>query len=451
MKISKYNCLYNIDNEVYGINLISGGIIKLEKSNLIDLLNNEIPIKNSNIEKDEVEFLKKGRFLIEDNINELSLLKFRYRNCNYNDNSEFLLTIIPTYNCNFNCSYCYQRQLEKIGYEYDTSIISTELLNSIEAYIVELTRNKRKFHIEWFGGEPLLAENIIIDFNYRIKEICNRNDCRYTSSIITNGYLLTEELAKRLKNSGIVGALITIDGSEKVHNKRRFLKDGRGSYDIILNNIINASKYLKINIRINIDEDNAEHIIELFYNLNETNINKKNVEVIIVPTATIGSCSNYLKNEYLNKKILEIFSVISKLGFSTQKNTITRNTNCAAKKNNFFVIDLNGKIYKCPTLAGHPNISDGIFDLKESQIKLNYNGILWNVWEPFDDENCIECKYLPICFGKCIYDDMFKQYNDYKIKNFPKIKEKTVCKKYTDEIIKFYIKKSLLNKEINNG
>lgn len=445
MKLSKYNCIYNINQNSYAINLLSGGIVKIDKEKIKNLLQNDGIFDEKILDEDEIDFLKKGRFILEDEIDELTLLKIRYRKSKEIENNELKLSIIPSYSCNFDCSYCYQRQLEKKGYKYNNGKMSDELLNSVEQYLNKVVSVKKKLHIEWFGGEPLLFNDLIIDFNYKIKDICEENGCEFYSSIVSNGYLLTLDNTKRLYNSGVRGALITVDGPEKIHNKRRYLKDGSGSFDKIINNIINASKYLDINVRINMDTQNYNEVEAMLKYLSETNINKKNIQIIFTTTTfddDLGKDMKMLNLEELKKAILDITNTSKKLGFKCELKNLCKPNVCVARKANSYVLDLDGNVYKCPSLAGHPSIADGKFNIETSQIELSYNGLLWSEWEPFDDAKCTECKYLPMCFGGCTYEKMI---NKYKFSNQTKDlkRYKYACNKYMEEIINVYIRNNI--------
>lgn len=206
-----------------------------------------------------MDTLIQGRFLVDNDINEKNTLKLRYMNYKY-DNKLLKICLIPTYNCNLSCSYCYQKQLDDVGFDYGNENISKKMLDSLEDYLRGATINRKKLHIEWFGGEPLLVSDLLINFNYKMKKICEANDCFYSSSLVTNGYLLNKKLAKRIYKSGTQGALITVDGPKDIHNNRRCLKNGEGTYEKIIKNIIEISDFFKINIRTNIDKENIDHI-----------------------------------------------------------------------------------------------------------------------------------------------------------------------------------------------
>lgn len=64
------------------------------------------------------------------------------------------------------------------------------------------------------GGEPLIRKDID-------KIVERLHEDGVTVNLITNGWLLTENIAKRLKNSGISALAISIDGTEEMHDSIR--------------------------------------------------------------------------------------------------------------------------------------------------------------------------------------------------------------------------------------
>lgn len=107
MKLSNYNFFYNTDdNLVIAYNSRTNALAKIEKENYDFLQNSKDGILHFEDKKIE-EDLKKGGFILEDNINELELLKLTRLQGQYNSSS-LGLTLAPTLGCNFNCVYCYE-------------------------------------------------------------------------------------------------------------------------------------------------------------------------------------------------------------------------------------------------------------------------------------------------------------------------------------------------------
>ena len=64
----------------------------------------------------------------------------------------------------------------------------------------------------------------------------NANESNLEICFVTNGYTL-EEYIPVLKSGKIREIQVTLDGTETIHNKRRFLKSGAGTFDKIVRGI----------------------------------------------------------------------------------------------------------------------------------------------------------------------------------------------------------------------
>lgn len=125
-----------------------------------------------------------------------------------NPESAGLQTIIfaITGRCPLNCSHCYES--DYLSGEHD---LSTDDLSLIIRKICETGIR----HIQFSGGEPLSR----FDDMLRLMDFCG-ND--YDLWINTSGYGLTFEKAKRMKEKGMTGAIISLDHwDEMKHNSFR--------------------------------------------------------------------------------------------------------------------------------------------------------------------------------------------------------------------------------------
>ena len=84
------------------------------------------------------------------------------------------------------------------------------------------------YAVIFHGGEPLmLRKTFFVEMCSHITEAVKNVKLRF--SVQTNGVLLDEEWLELLKKHSI-GLGISLDGPERIHNKNRIYKDGRGSY-----------------------------------------------------------------------------------------------------------------------------------------------------------------------------------------------------------------------------
>lgn len=286
MKASNYNFFYEKDDEYLAYNSRSNALAVITKSDFEKY--DEYVKFGKQIEDEElVRSLKEGFFLIDDNVDELKILRFEMYRDRMDENT-LTLTIAPTSNCNFRCIYCYEK--ESIRNKSMTKEIEDAIVNFIE----QLKDDISSLSIAWYGGEPLMRFDIIERLSKKIIRLCKENDIKYFSSIVTNGYLLNEEMAKKIKDCNISKIQITIDGPQEIHDKRRILANGDGTFEKILNNIIKYKRILPpIDLRINVDKTNVDQIKELYNILKDNDL----LEIINPYLGHVKSSNGCYKDE----------------------------------------------------------------------------------------------------------------------------------------------------------
>ncbi len=126
-------------------------------------------------------------------------------------NAPAALVISPTMRCNLDCTGCYSG---KIQHPEDLPI------EEIERLVTEAEGMGTNI-IVFTGGEPLCRPDIL--------DVCERHpDVAF--QVYTNGTLVTERLADRLKDLGNVALAISVDGNEEDTDLRR----GKGTWVKIL-------------------------------------------------------------------------------------------------------------------------------------------------------------------------------------------------------------------------
>ena len=254
MKQSQYNILHKMSSPSYCIayNSFSNSLALLneeEYETICEIESNAEISLNQEFEKK----LREGNFIVDDNENELELVRERLLRARYSSNS-LGLTIAPTMDCNFACTYCYEKGHRNRG-RLD-EITQSNIVKLVE----DTSPTIRRLEVTWYGGEPLLCIDIVDSLSRAFKRICEKVNIDLNMSIITNGYLLTKDVAAHLQELGISFCQITVDGSKEQHNKRRIHIEGCDTYDTILDNACNASDYFQISIRVNTDKNNLDAI-----------------------------------------------------------------------------------------------------------------------------------------------------------------------------------------------
>jgi uncharacterized protein len=400
MKPSRYNFVFPLENDIYLLyNGLSGGFAKVDSSTL-SLLESDQNSSDPQISF-ILENLKRGKFIVPDDFDELSYLKVLTNAARFKTNS-LGVTIAPTLQCNFACSYCY---------EPDAHVtMNEETITSMKKFFESQINSIDGLAITWFGGEPLLTLDIIRNISQFILNL--KKDIHYEAGIITNGYLLNQEAAKHLDEMQIMSVQITLDGPPPIHDKRRPLKNGKQTFSRILTNILDTIDMLKISLRVNVDEMNVDYVPEVLDILKAQGLAKK-VKVYFAPVLDINSrcadvsasCMSY---EVYSQHEIELYKKALEKGFNLMKYPIPLRGSCGAVSINSLLIDPYGDFHKCWNTVGVKNEKVGTLG---EPLQLDSLLVQWLSWDPFEKEKCRACKFLPLCMGGCPYLSRTREIN----------------------------------------
>jgi uncharacterized protein len=290
--------LASIDDKAYAVyeNIVNGSSNDLDESD------------------ETVKKLIAGRFIVPEELDEVNYLKVLHYHQRFHLPIKGL-TIAPTLNCNFDCVYCYEGEKQALT-------MTNEIMDALLKYIDTFLISARRFSVGWYGGEPLLCLDKIEYLTQGIFEICRNKEVMYSSGIITNGYLFTKAVAKQLGNLNVRFAQVTLDGPEKIHDARRPLRSGRGTYSAIVKNIIEASEvFPRISIRVNVDRNNIKTIPAMLLDLHNMGLHlRQNVLIHFAPVAAATlACQDVapycLNAQAFSKVELELYQKGLELGF----------------------------------------------------------------------------------------------------------------------------------------
>lgn len=205
----------------------------------------------------DLDYLKDRWFLVPEGTNEkelVSLVRWVLSTRQKKQGHITGYTIFTTTDCNARCFYCFELGRSRIPMSEETAYKTAK-------YICDHCGGEN-VNISWFGGEPL--------FNSKaIDIICDelrKAGVEFRASATTNGYLLDEKtVEKAVKSWNLKRVQITLDGTEKVYNKiKAYIYKDTNPYQIVMDNIghlLNAD--VTVQIRLNMDLNNAENLLEL--------------------------------------------------------------------------------------------------------------------------------------------------------------------------------------------
>ena len=123
-----------------------------------------------------------------------------------------VILLETTQSCNLNCRYCSAYSMRGMESGEDLTLDEEK---SLLRHISSLYSDSRPPLLLFTGGEPLMRDDI-----YELVEYAGQEGL--LTGLATNGTLVTEEAARKLKDTGVYRVAIDLDGAEeKVHNSLR--------------------------------------------------------------------------------------------------------------------------------------------------------------------------------------------------------------------------------------
>ena len=162
-----------------------------------------------------------------------------------------------TRQCNLSCIHCYANASnQRSAEEMDTA--------SGKAFIRDLAEFGVPV-ILFSGGEPLLRDDL-----FEMASLAREQGIRIALS--TNGTLITEEIADRIRNVGFAEVGISLDGIEPTNDRFR---GNRGAYQAAIKGIRNCvAQGLRVSLRLTITRFNYEEIPAIFQLVEEEGVDR---------------------------------------------------------------------------------------------------------------------------------------------------------------------------------
>lgn len=397
-KLSYYNYFFEDDEKIHAYNSLSNSLALLTVQEYEQL--NAFKKDNAPLSEDFAEELQKGMFLLPSDFDEKEFIKERNRRIQ--GRSDFVsLTIAPTLDCNFRCIYCYEKGQRK------SSFMSESTEKDICNYVESRKNEIRYLGVTWYGGEPLLATETIKRLSEYFIRICRENRISYSAGIVTNGYCIDETTVSLFKDALISHCQITLDGDEETHDRRRILRDGTGTFKTIIDNIIRYGNSIpNLVIRVNVDKGNTDALTGLQERFRKAGIT--DIRVLPSPVRNTWNCFEekrcFSSAEYQDFELSSIGKGNDSLAMKAIPSI--KGNHCTADLNNSFVVGPDGSLYKCWCDIGVEGQSVG--NISSPYDITDPTGLL--DFDPYSDEECSQCKLLPVCLGGCFHDRLHSYY-----------------------------------------
>jgi uncharacterized protein len=414
LKPSRYNHFVEIENgKRLAFNALTCGLAEMDPESYRHYDRVATSGGANDTPEELLKNLKLGGFVIPEDMDELDAIRAAHYQTRFGNNG-FGLTIIPTYNCNFACDYCYERRDLHALPSKDGAVMPPDVYRRLVKLCETEIKDKCGFGVTWYGGEPLLARDTIENLTSEFLRICEERHCDYHAGMITNGYLLTPETLELMARWRISFVQVTVDGPSSVHDTRRPLTSGGPTYEKIMANLahVTENSSIRIGLRVNIDKRNAASIPDLLCDLKKRGLHRQSNlhlhfgQVSAYTAACRNIAAHCMVSTEFSEFMVEAFKTAVNLGFHIATYPQRQISSCGAVSPRSLVVEPNGNLQTCWNTVGNEETIIGA--LSDNGIHYNNNLTRWLAWSPFVDQ-CNECNVFPLCMRGCPYQHLYKK------------------------------------------
>jgi len=174
---------------------------------------------------DEIEVLKEAGQLFTEDVYKDAIIDFKKRKTVVK-----ALCLHIAHDCNLACKYCFAEEGE---YHGDRSLMSYEVGKKALDFLIANSGNRVNLEVDFFGGEPLMNFQVVKDLVAYGRSQEEKHNKKFRFTLTTNGMLLNEEVME-FANQEMANVVLSVDGRKEVHDFMRPTRNGKGSYDLII-------------------------------------------------------------------------------------------------------------------------------------------------------------------------------------------------------------------------
>lgn len=314
--------------------------------------------------------------------------------------------------CNLKCTYCYYLETKDLYTQERNYKLTDDLL---EKFIIQYMESQTMAPVmfTWHGGEPLLRDISFYKKALMLQKKYGRGR-PVDNTLQTNGTLLTDDWCRFFKdNNFLIG--ISIDGSQRFHDKYRMMNNGAPTFDRVMRGIQLLKKHgVEYNIMGVVNNYNVDHPLE-FYNffkqidshyiqfapIVETYPNGEVTEWS-VPSDKWGDFLIAIFDEWVRKDVGNYYVQYFDAALANWMNVAPGVCIFAENCGHAGVMEFNGDVYTCDHFVKPEHKLGNIKDKTLTEMMYSKQQTEFG----FDkskglSSKCKQCKYNFACHGEC--------------------------------------------------
>ena len=317
--------------------------------------------------------------------------------------------LILTDKCNLGCKYCFADS--SFPYNYKTGSMTWETAHHAFEFFKHNVDRSYIPDIWFYGGEPFLESELL----FNLANYISINEPSFSMTVISNGTLITPEIAQQIKAYPNINITVSVDGAKEIHDANRVYKNGNGSFEAVERGIACPRQAgVPFGISCTIGTTNVEYTFETIQWLHEhfgtTNIGTN----FLVDTPRQFVTEDYIHRA--NQGLIKFFKnyregSVTENRFLRKIDTFVsgkpRWQDCSACGGQI-VISPDGQIGICHEGLGERHTFVGSLWDKNFDFYNNPTVNEWAMHSPINQEECLSCPALAVCGGGCPYGAMLK-------------------------------------------
>lgn len=382
--LNQYIRIYKFQEQTLLYNTINGEIIILPNGCIVgETISNNIDVSIQ-------EYMYNHYFLNRS----LPWNEFEKR---FESNNRLLISLETFLACNLSCPYCYQ-----INNNHLKATISKDNLDLLYDYISAV---HQKVHLDILilkvlGGEPSLDWSQAAYLLQKIAPFCKKNNIRLDLRIDTN----CTDISKFVAIKDYDSILFTVPLCyQEVHDKYRHYRDGKGTYEKIIDNIaiLETMFNCRIILRHNTDASNINYFDKYLVDISNRGFNHSSIMPQFTTNPDYGEYKNHLTyQQYVDWLSSECIDSLIKHGFKVPiYPRLLLDGKCQHWSSYSLKLFSDGKVGACAAHffdSNNPVLSDimhnGIDSVKEHWKSVKMNNL-------FNDLKCRNCPSFFGCSG----------------------------------------------------
>lgn len=309
------------------------------------------------------------------------------------------VTLMPTLACNLACTYCFQKDHPAFNKMQDKTEASTVewILRKVDEAA------SRRLLVHYFGGEPLTRKDYLLRTAKIFDAAMKARGATFEWEMTTNGIGLDSEFVRAMGAFGRGAIKVTLDGDKETHDAARVYRNGRGTFDEILSNLVRVARSnpgVRLRLGGNFRPEQVDSYERLLLRLKAEQLDglfdsirfKPVIDTGAKGQGTCGSCASASTEATAVRQLARAVDA-SGLARTATGHAVPVGP-CELHWKNSYIIDPDGHVYKCPAVAGRPELAVG------SVTKPGERAAPLLELRPW--EKCGDCPFLPVCVGGCL-------------------------------------------------